>query len=746
MSISVPPNNNTDEYIQRQLAGPMPWIGMYVAAASLACSVAMATNVFHGFRSKKLWFPCKYFSLNATSLTLLAVAMKLPVDLTTNFWAITDRLAKLSSLALMSIATGNFMISVGSMDDKDILTNVTALAILIVTVFVDVFIQIIQTRSIIRRHLVFPEEVLTAVSMLFLLALLLSSSIMILSTKKYLEAKYQEIHSEALSEESLDTSEFTTRKLKGLVKKYWVMAETGSPQFVIARSATSAASGVICMLIVVILLVAQIRMAVIHKRFGLTASVYGNSTNWILISQSIGVAFGSLAPALRWYIAVNLRCSTKVKDELKIETYWTERLVEWKRSSLPSTIRHLKRKKVLHTAKGYTLNFLVRVQIFIVLSSKLVLLISSFVSHPLVLLFQHLKYLKIQKRINSIPRNVEESGDDNTETDIRRYALKLKGEAELPEKTLESICNEVERVIEIGKKQQPKSLLQLLKKSNSFDGVITFDSNQVPSLHPQEPPNCWSLPLVTLTCISISLPNISNDKVNSIVSSVREGLVFVNLVEKCLYNNGDLMNTREAATIWTGVELHHKWQDKVDLQKISLESRNSHDALQKLSTESEKIVLKFKRDSKDCVMRNPLNWPPNIIAANSMYRISQTISLVYNQQGVNIEEETEDDERLFERLSVMIADILSACLINLTRVITMKCHRNSIEEREKNVREAALLLGETEQVLSFLWHRESPRFSSEQTAAYIEEWRSVMEMTPSQHSGYDHVSIEILEG
>nr|GEU73957.1 Rho guanyl-nucleotide exchange factor 12 [Tanacetum cinerariifolium] len=62
----------------------IPWVGLYVAGASLACTLAMAADAFQGFRQWKLWFPNKFFVLNTVSITLIAIAMKLPVDLTTN--------------------------------------------------------------------------------------------------------------------------------------------------------------------------------------------------------------------------------------------------------------------------------------------------------------------------------------------------------------------------------------------------------------------------------------------------------------------------------------------------------------------------------------------------------------------------------------------------------------------------------------------------------------------------------------
>ncbi|KAL1568223.1 hypothetical protein AAHA92_03618 [Salvia divinorum] len=50
-------SNDYDAKIQRNLDAPMPWIGMYIAAASAICSLAMAADVIRGFRSKKLWLP-----------------------------------------------------------------------------------------------------------------------------------------------------------------------------------------------------------------------------------------------------------------------------------------------------------------------------------------------------------------------------------------------------------------------------------------------------------------------------------------------------------------------------------------------------------------------------------------------------------------------------------------------------------------------------------------------------------------
>jgi hypothetical protein len=114
---------------------PMPWIGIYVAAASLACLVAMAADAIQGIRNRKFWFPCKFSSGNATSLmTWLAVAIKLSVGLNTSMPRRQDQLAKLSSTFFICTVMGNSMPSLGTMENKEMFMNIMALGILVITV------------------------------------------------------------------------------------------------------------------------------------------------------------------------------------------------------------------------------------------------------------------------------------------------------------------------------------------------------------------------------------------------------------------------------------------------------------------------------------------------------------------------------------------------------------------------------------------------------------------------------------
>ncbi|KAL0356116.1 UNVERIFIED_CONTAM: hypothetical protein Sradi_4058500 [Sesamum radiatum] len=426
------------------------------------------------------------------------------------------------------------------------------------------------------------------------------------------------------------------------------------------------------------LLEAQIRMPLVYGSHDIF-SHYKWSINWILVIQSIGVALGSIAPLLRWFTAVQFKSSKlghrSFKEEFKVETYWTQRLVDWRDSPLPLQIRHQKLRKLVHDAKRLLLNFCIAVQILIVLASKLVLLISAPCVIGVLFCFHHVKKLK------ACDSSESRAG---TELDFSHNVLLLEGEAGLPQKILTNICNEVDKLIQ---------------------------------------------KVVTLTSIAISLPNIQNHKVKQLLRSVSEGLSFVKLIEKTLDTNGELVSIRNTAdVIWVGVELYKKWQDK-DLQVTSPRGRNHKEILQSLSSIAEKTIRDFINDRDDVVMQNPLNWPVKIIAANSMYRITQTILLAHK------DDDQLTDEQLFELLSIMISDIIAACLTNLARVITLKCHRNAIKEREESIRQAALLLGESEEILEILQQREIPNLDPEK-AANIEEWRAYIEASTSA-SGYN---------
>nr|GMC80723.1 uncharacterized protein LOC109189816 [Ipomoea batatas]GME08511.1 uncharacterized protein LOC109189816 [Ipomoea batatas] len=593
----------------------MPFVGLYAAAASTICSIAMLLNSMYKQLSfykhtKTFHFSSKYFALNATWLTLLAVATKLTGDLTTQMPSPRDNLTKISSTAFLTMAMGNSFTTLASMTDKDILINVTALGILVTTVLVNLCIQL----------------------------------------KRF------------LMDDAFDN---------------WTSH---------------------C-----------------HQE-----SDYKWSVKLILFSQHFPIIEN-----LDWYILLPILCSKYENNGIKmnmkefiIESYWTEKLVEWRQISIPVRINRGRVRKFLHNIKAWILTLCIRLQTVVVMWCKLSCVVFYYTMLPFAFIIYHLDKCIVALR-----------GSSDEMIDYSCYLILLEGEEKekFPTTFLKNIVDSVDVHIEKGKMKQPKKLLDLLNQSFSFDGVREFDSNRVSSLLYDELPNCWALPIVTLTSIAITLPNIESQHVDWLVSSVDEGLHYVRLID-ALDEKHYLKGIKSAAdVVWVGVELHKKWLD-VDLERNATGQVNSaKEIIQALSVEAERIVMEFWCEE------NPLYWPANVLAANSMYRVSNTILLCYENDECRPEE-------VFRKLICMIADILAACLTNLSHLIATKCSCNAIEQREKNVCEAAILLGETENMLKHFKERQLTSIGPDHPL-YIDDWRRWMERripnfsTSATHNG-----------
>ncbi|PSR91578.1 G-type lectin S-receptor-like serine/threonine-protein kinase [Actinidia chinensis var. chinensis] len=704
---------------------PIPWIGLYIAAASAACAIAMAADAFIGFRHRKLWFPCKYFSLNATTLTLIAVAAKLSVDLNASMPRRQDQLAKLSSATLICTVMGNFLPSIGTMENKEILMNIMALGILVITAIVNICTQL-GTGVI---FVFWKEHAFVMFLMLVLLAILSSSALTVPITKRYLDLKYNKKHELAMEECSDKTGKCIAEKLRRDLAKFWMMAHTCNPQFVIGRSATCTASGAFCLLAAMTLAEAVLRSYLMPWSFKFCNgdSDYKWSTTLVLITQIVAVVVGTIAPAFRWFIAIHFRCPTKAtkacKSQFRVESYWSQWLVEGKECPLGLRFGGRNCKRLAHKAKTLLLDLCIRVQSGIVLASKVVRLISIFSMSLFLIFSRYCKEMKTSLKLKNSIANNDSGSESQTglKLDLRRFVLHLEGEEALVDLMIENHCDASDPWFFAGKKKQPKPLIQLLEKSKSLrelKGVSEFDSYQVPSLEAEEPPNCWSLPVVTLTSIAISLPGIENHLVKQLIRSVNEGLVYVRIVENNLNDKPEFSNVRTAAEVlWLRVDLYHRWLD-VDLRKMAGQGKSPEKVLEELADIAKNKFWELKpKDIQGCLRENPSKWPLKVLIANSMYRISQTILSDFKARDYD------SSERLFERLCAMIAEILGACLTNLPRVIPMECQRSAIEKREESVRRAILLLGKAETILKIL-DQELLLSSDPEQLACIDNWRS----------------------
>ncbi|KAI3686696.1 hypothetical protein L1987_80380 [Smallanthus sonchifolius] len=589
------------------------YIGVYIALASLVCILSMVADLLHGLRSRKLWFPCKYFRINAAFLSVIGVAMKLHVDLSGSTPGDVDQMEKLGSMAFLCTSMANLLPCLATMDSNELLTNITALCI---SVVVHVCIQIQSN---------------------------------VVSYSDYIMLQ-------------LDSVDIRNNRHTTLAFIYVALLLV---LLITACFLMTSASGVICVLL------AFLHTLTIYWSFKLvltkdTDSEYSWSVIVILLVQFIGVVIGTIAPLSRCFVILNFKVSSKMVSNhfkvFKVESYWTGMLYDWKRASIELPIRR-------HSIKCN-------------------------------LLREHWK-----AEFSRLEPNV--------------YVLHLEDEMELADRTLKGFSKSVNQLILKGKKNKPNNLIKLIeeKSSSDFHGVGKFDQidhYHVPSLLSKgQYRECWSLPVVILTTIAVSFPKVEKKDVKSLLEGVREGLLYVKLVEESLnVTDNPVSVPNEAHILWKEVEVDHEWLGH-KLQDPSFQAKTARQIVEWFWDTSENIDHNGRRIEDSIHMS---------ICANSMYGITKTILHAYHTNG----EDKVSQKELFDNLSSMIADIIAACLTNLPKVIALKCHTKVIEKRVAIVEDAAQLLGETEQIIKTLQCRRIPDMNP-RDLPFIDKWRAYME-------------------
>ncbi|KAL8201401.1 hypothetical protein R6Q57_012740 [Mikania cordata] len=675
----------------------MLWIGIYISTTSFICILAMGADLFRGIQNKKFWFPCKYFSLNAASITVIAVTMKLPVDLSSTMPSYTDQATKLGSLGFLCTMMANLVPSLASMDNKTLLENVTGLFILVITVIVNVCIQI-NTTAIGYLHLelgysygsFFALAAYAYMAMiLLLLIIMISSSLIVPTFKGILELKYQVANKMSLTDQRVQMS--VVDKLRQHVRRYWVMAETGNPQFVMASNPLSTACGLVCVLSLVsnlyllILFILGSSWEYMQER-----SPYKWSTTVILITQFIGVVVGTIAPVFRCFSVSSFKFVTKWNINhfmfFKVETYWTQKLHEWKQSPIPFLSIRRRSRSTIFNSKDIILSLCIGFQKVVVVSCKVIWLMATIL---IVICLSCWKSLLARWCTSPIA-----SRTDDIDEDLGIYVLQIDNNLDLAEKTLKGVSNSMNSFIMKAAKEENIRLLELLDKSTGFKGVEIFD--------------------ITITCIAFALPNIPRDTVGSLFESVGEGLSYAHLVEESFHCSSEYANLRKASmSLWYEVENKCKWLDN-PIAKNAFEGKTTTEIIKWYSDKAKEFVMELNERPNGELMENPSKI---LIAANSMYRITQTILLRYQSNKEPITK-----KQLFGHLTGMIADIFSACFTNIPRVITIRCQESVIEKREASVKIAAKLLGKTTKIIERLEKFEVPSMDDDKMP-YIDEWR-----------------------
>ncbi|XP_043687933.1 uncharacterized protein LOC122639167 [Telopea speciosissima] len=731
--------------------GPLPIIGLYIAGASLVCFLAMFLDTFHGFRSRIPWFPCRFFSLNATSLTLISIATKLPVDLNTSMPSRQDQLSKLSGTVLICIVIADFMPSLGTMSNPELLSNVVAVGLLVITVVVNICIQM-GTGVI---YVFLPEHAIVMVFMLVLISLLGFSASTVPTTRRILNEQHDLKWGNSIGirhDEPSGSDEEAFEYMKRLVEESSMMAYSSSPFHVLRSSETCNGAGAFSLFSALILVEAVVRSYLFpgSMRFCSGKSDYGWTTWVVFVSQALVIALGTISPALRWINAVHLKMRSKtVLNVLEDEKYGFEKLVDWKSSPLPFHIPYRQGRVIAHSSKAHILNLVIGTQRTFVLVSKVIGLvplllvswlkkffISSFCSNKRLSneMVAYPSHLDAEEGINEKNETMSDSDDENQQYNLNYFVLHLDGEQDLVQLILKSGFKDVNKWITSGWKNRPNHLIKLLEEkctaTEGFKGALEFDNDEVTSIFiPREeddffyncsrerrnevskkPPNCWALPIVTLTSIAISLPYTDQQRIKMLLRAVRQCLEFVNFVEQNTGRTG-LMNIRKAAAdVWLSIDLYRFWLN-IDLCKIAFDhgvpvTLSVEEIIKRFAETVEKQVFRY---NEEMINKLPHQWSTKLVAANSLYRTCKTILLDH--------EKYQTAENLINWLEKIISDLVGDCLINLPHAIFKECSFGRTEDREGKVRNAAYMFGTAQHLKQIL--RQSTRTNSQ---LYAEGW------------------------
>ncbi|KAK9131873.1 hypothetical protein Scep_011401 [Stephania cephalantha] len=266
-------------------SSPMPIIGLYVAGASSVCLLLIALDICVGFRNRKRWLPCHFFPLNSVTLTLLGIATKLPVNLTISMTSAQGQLSKLTGTTLICTCMGFLMPSLGLGTESDLLSNMISLSIFVITVLVNVCIQM-RTGVI---YLFQSEHIIILACMMLLLVALWFSAITLYNEKQ--NSTYY-------------IKDYLTDGRGSLLQRLKVcfLYKYGSNlQFRLCRKDICPATCVLCITCVVVLLQAIIR-SFVSKELILCRDIsdYRWSMWTIVLSQIAAVLVGCLGTTMRF--------------------------------------------------------------------------------------------------------------------------------------------------------------------------------------------------------------------------------------------------------------------------------------------------------------------------------------------------------------------------------------------------------------------------------------------------------------
>ncbi|XP_042479306.1 uncharacterized protein LOC122060176 [Macadamia integrifolia] len=339
-------------------SSPVPLIGLYIAAGTLVCFFCMTFDLVYAFIQKKPFVPCKLFPMNSFTLTVLAVATKIPLDLTTSMPRAEDQLSKLMGTALLCTALGFYIPSLGTMGTSERFGNMAALSVMVITMVANVCIQM-GTRVIFAFTI---EHIIIMVCLLVLLLFMWSSAIAFRGQTDDWGSYFRSEISK-----DIENAKKGPQGLRKLLVKLHVINYTGNPQTLLCETTHHHVFCLLCALSSAVVLQAMIRsFALKNMRLYCSASDYGWSIPIMIVAQLLTIVVGTFSIIYRWFSFFSHSNKSDLHAHKDFHFYQPERELEYlKLKTLPFRFFSSRKKlsNICLVAKKIIMNVLMRTQI-----------------------------------------------------------------------------------------------------------------------------------------------------------------------------------------------------------------------------------------------------------------------------------------------------------------------------------------------------------------------------------------------
>lgn len=663
---------------------PVVEIGLYVALASGVLLLMAAQQIFRAARRQVWWFPCEgtLLSLNAGTLSVLAVATKLPNDLTTPMEGSIDQITKLSGSAVMCAIMAAGMPSLGNMKPEELWSNLAALGVLVVTMVVNVSMQIRSgvISSFITEHIMLLASMTLLFTLLCTLALAIPA--MASDVRDSVHSKHDDKALGYDDQSVLSSWEHLSKE----ARTTWITVVTSDLQYVVARSPIAASTGVIMIFSVLVFSSGVVRSRILKSPKFITSygetSVYKWTTLPISILQAVTLFLCMCPSIIRCWRAVLYSGYNFTNFRFSLEPFWQKSIVDFKFKPVaiePADPKKRQLRRMVQIWKERLLDCFQCVELIFVQMSRVTCLAFS--------------WLRLLQKYVTLPYLTKCGAEEPRSDTLQLYGALVCLDGENPQKLWEATRTywaPVSMLIEKGKRAEIGKLTKLLKEHSAQDGDFLKRVRHVlaPSREgDQVKVLSWSLTIVTLLAVMISLEWEAAGTCHEsqeAMDAYTQALDMVALVDK---HFSVPKKPWEGATqaVWAHLEARLRWLH-TDLRSLT----HHGSALRKLEESAHELL------------------PPPSSSASHLHSTSASVAAHCLIHVIESLQQLNHSDHLMQTTKALLADVLAACLTNFPVAVQLEINKASHKVHSNNLQHALYLLGKGQQLWPHLaWSQAS---------------------------------------